>query len=95
MYSSAISDGVYNFNNIRTELKKFPKDIFEFRLVFIPINIKNKQWALVVYDVESQSIYYRDSLNAHAWNEEVIENSKKLLIGLTQSNVKTQTNLKT
>ena len=66
-------------------MKKIPKDFFEFRLIFIPININNKHWKLVVCDVESQSFFYCDSLNAHVWNEEVIENCKKLLMDLTQS----------
>ena len=66
VYSRATYGGVYNFNNIRTWLEKIPKDFFQFRLIFIPININNKHWTLVVCDVECQSFFYCDSLNAHA-----------------------------
>lgn len=53
--------GPYSYKNVKRWSKKF--DVFAMDKVFIPVNISNTHWALLVIYVQRKRIHYYDSLN--------------------------------
>ncbi len=55
--------GGYNYKNIRCWSKKvpMPKDIFNLKYIFCPINLDNMHWTLAVIFMEAKRIQYYDS----------------------------------
>ena len=52
--------GRYNYDNVKSWMKG--KDIFSSEHTFIPVNIANKHWTLMVILMEKKEIRYYDSL---------------------------------
>ena len=60
-FSNLLENGSnYNYENVKTWSKSF--DIFASDKIFVPINIKNKHWSLIVAYMQQQKIQYYDSL---------------------------------
>ncbi len=55
--------GRYNYKNVRRWSKKVPtpKDIFNLKYIFCPINLDNMHWTLAVIFMEAKQIQYYDS----------------------------------
>ena len=53
--------GIYEYPGVRAWTKKV--DVFAMDMLFIPINIENSHWTLVVVNVQKCEIHYYDSLN--------------------------------
>ena len=63
--------GKYNYNNSRKWSKKvFGGNIFELKRLFIPINLGQVHWALVVIHIRNKLIQYYDSMRGEAKNRE-------------------------
>ena len=53
--------GQYNYDNIKRWTKKF--NIFLLDKVFIPVNINNTHWTMIVVYIQLKRIHYYDSMN--------------------------------
>ena len=53
----------YTFKNVAKWTKKV--DIFRQKKVFIPINVKNFHWVLVVIDITITTIFFYDGYKGH------------------------------
>eukprot|EP00605_Chrysophyceae_sp_TOSAG23-4_P000671 GSChrysophyteH1.ASY1.ANO1.753.1 assembled CDS len=53
--------GKYEYNGVKRWTKKI--DIFDMKRVFIPINIQNSHWTLLVVFIEERTIQFFDSMN--------------------------------
>ena len=63
--------GKYNYDNVRKWSKKvIGGNIFELKRLFIPINIGNGHWTLVVIHIRNKLIQYYDSMRRDAKNRE-------------------------
>jgi len=56
----------YKYREVRRWTKDF--DIFSRRRIFIPINIDNRHWTLLVVRVKEQEIHYYDSMATNGTN---------------------------
>eukprot|EP00924_Labyrinthula_sp_SR-Ha-C_P003326 augustus_masked-scaffold_15-processed-gene-6.49-mRNA-1 protein AED:0.24 eAED:0.25 QI:0/-1/0/1/-1/1/1/0/463 len=56
----------YNYSNVKKWTKRGRRkcNIFSQRLVFIPVNVHNTHWTLVVVDIENKNISYYDSMGS-------------------------------
>jgi sentrin-specific protease 1 len=60
-------DGEYHYDAVSRWLRKELKtetNIFELRKVYVPINIDNEHWTIVVVSMERKSIFYYDSFHS-------------------------------
>jgi Ulp1 family protease len=53
--------GRYNFSNVRNWFNK-GRDINDDSIMYIPVNINNKRWTLLVIDMHKKSLKYYDGL---------------------------------
>ena len=62
--------GKYNYNNVRGYANKVPgKNIFNLKNLFIPINISNNHWVLIVISMTEKMIRFYDSLESNLGND--------------------------
>ena len=54
-------NGTYGYANVRRWSRKF--DVFEKEKIFIPVNISNSHWTMIVVFVQKREIHYYDSMN--------------------------------
>jgi Ulp1 family protease len=59
------STAKYNYNNGYNYLLQ---NIFDFKIIYLPANINNNHWILIVIDVEKRKIFGFDSSNKHETN---------------------------
>ena len=59
MQQLLIKSNCYNFANVKRWTKKV--DIFLQKIIFIPINMRNFHWTLIIINIEMKSISYYDS----------------------------------
>jgi len=70
---STHSRGTYDFEAVKRWIKKVPgQDIFNLRKLFIPININNRHWTLVVISFEEKQINYYDSMYDNSGMDEML-----------------------
>ena len=63
--------GKYNYDKVRKwSMKVIGGNIFELKRLFIPINLGQKHWALVVIHFRNKLIQYYDSMRGDAKNKE-------------------------
>lgn len=60
-FAKKLSEGVYNYNNVRRWTKRLKLNIFSCQKVFFPINYA-KHWALIIAHMDRKRIEYYDSL---------------------------------
>lgn len=61
-FSRLLENGTgYNYNNVKTWSRG--SDIFAFNKVYVPVNINNMHWTLVVASMQQEEIEYKDSDN--------------------------------
>ena len=53
--------GVFCYENVQSWVRE--TNIFSFKYLFFPINIRSSHWTLVVIEMSSKRIYFYDSLN--------------------------------
>jgi Ulp1 family protease len=61
-----LENNTYKYANVARWTKRV--DIFSFEKVFIPINIKNMHWTLIVIDFTMKTIIYYDALRGNGVN---------------------------
>ena len=62
-----LENNTYKYANVARWTKRV--DIFSFERVFIPININNTHWTLIVIDITMKTIIYYDAMrgNGNSW----------------------------
>ena len=56
-----LPNGRYTYGNVKQWPKKF--DVFKKDKIFIPVNINNTHWTLLVVYIQRKEIHYYDSMN--------------------------------
>ena len=56
-----LQNGRYTYANVKRWSKKF--DVFEKEKIFIPVNINNTHWTLLVVYIQKKEIHYYDSMS--------------------------------
>jgi len=51
----------YTYSNVKRWTKKF--DVFQKDKIFIPVNINNSHWTMIVVFVQKKEIHYYDSMS--------------------------------
>jgi hypothetical protein len=59
-FTLLFKSGQYRFKDVQRWTRKI--DIFTLEKIFIPVNITNSHWTLVLIDILFKTIYYYDSL---------------------------------
>ena len=62
-------NGAYNFKLVKRWTEKHNINIFEKDKIFIPVNISNTHWAMIVAYMQYNSIHYYDSLKREGVNK--------------------------
>jgi Ulp1 family protease len=62
--------GTYSFKSVENWINDLINDTNRTKL-FIPINIDNEHWVLIVFDIIQRSIHYYDS--CHAGTDELLQ----------------------
>lgn len=57
------ADRQYNFNNIKRWTKKF--DVFSKDKIFMPVNLSQTHWTMIVVYVQKREIHYYDSMSGN------------------------------
>jgi sentrin-specific protease 1 len=60
-FTKLLENGFYNYANVKRWSRKF--DIFTKEKVFIPVNLHNTHWTLVVIYIQKKEIHYYDSMS--------------------------------
>jgi sentrin-specific protease 1 len=60
-FTKLLENGIYNYANVKRWSRKF--DIFSKEKVFIPVNLHNTHWTLVVIYIQKKEIHYYDSMS--------------------------------
>jgi Ulp1 family protease len=60
-YTKLLENGQYQYSNVKRWTKKF--DIFQKSKIFIPINLHNTHWTMLVIYMEKKEIHYYDSMS--------------------------------
>jgi sentrin-specific protease 1 len=76
-YAQMANDGVLNLA-LRRNYKK-PTNVFKMQSVFLPVNIANVHWVLIVIDMERRRIKFYDSLFDKQAGEKICKNILKWL----------------
>ena len=64
-YKKLTMENKYNYNNVQRWINKWTnRSIFSFSTIYVPINIESVHWALIIVDVDHNTITYYDSLPA-------------------------------
>lgn len=59
--ATQLKPGTYNYEEAKSFTRKF--NIFAFEKVFVPVNIENIHWILIVISIPDKRISYYDSIN--------------------------------
>jgi hypothetical protein len=60
-FTKLLENRVYNYSNVKRWTKKF--DIFEKEKIFIPVNLNNTHWTMLMIHMQKKEIHYFDSLS--------------------------------
>jgi Ulp1 family protease len=59
--AALLENGQYNYGNVKRWSKKF--DVFALDRVFMPVNLSNTHWTLLVAYIQRKEIHYYDSMS--------------------------------
>ena len=63
-FISKLSEGGYNYRNVRRWTKRAKVDIFSLRLMLIPMNVGGSHWTCAAINFPDKTITYYDSMGA-------------------------------
>jgi len=85
--SKLLENGTYNYANVKRWSNKF--DAFTMGKIFMPVNIDNTHWVMVVVHMRQREIHYGDSMSGEGkWHMEAI---RRWLVD--EANAKNNTNI--